>query len=73
VKSGYLRAWLVVLSGPLNLFLATHGSALLWGGLMPLWGLAGGMLLSSLRRLYTRAAYRPKSGRRPAVVAVAAA
>ncbi len=60
MKSGYLRAWLIVLSGPLNLFLATHGSALLWGGLMSLWGLAGGMLLSGLRRLYIRA-----TGRRP--------
>jgi hypothetical protein len=59
VKSGYLRAWLVVLSGPLNLFLATHGSALLWGGLMSLWALAGGALLSGLRRFYGRVIGRP--------------
>jgi hypothetical protein len=58
VNSGYLRAWLVVVSGPLNLFMMSHGSALLWGGLTPLWGLVGGMLLSSLRRVYERATRR---------------
>ena len=59
MKSGYLRAWLIVLSGPLNLFLVSHGSALLWGGLTPLWGVIGGMLLSGLRRLYGRMIGRP--------------
>ena len=54
MKSGYLRAWLIVLSGPFNLFMISHGSALLWGGLAPLWGVMGGMLLSGLRRLYRR-------------------
>ena len=54
MKSGYLRAWLIILSGPLNLFMVSHGSALLWGGLTPLCGLVGGMLLSGLRRLYRR-------------------
>lgn len=59
MKSGYLRAWLIVLSGPLNLFMVSHGSALLWGGLTPLWGILGGMLLSGLRRVYTRVIGRP--------------
>ena len=54
MKSGYLRAWLIILSGPLNLFMVSHGSALLWGGLTPLWGVIGGMLLSGLRRTYVR-------------------
>jgi hypothetical protein len=54
VKSGYLRAWLIVLSGPLNLFLAAHGSALLWGGIAAVWGIAGGMLLSGLRHITMR-------------------
>jgi hypothetical protein len=59
VKSGYFRTWLIVLSGPLNLFLVSHGSALLLGGLTPLWGLAGGVVLSGLRRLYGRMIGRP--------------
>ena len=67
MKSGYLRAWLIVLSGPLNLFMVSHGSALLWGGLTPLWGVLGGMLLSGLRRVYLRA-----TGRRPALKAAPA-
>ena len=67
MKSGYLRAWLIVLSGPLNLFIASHGSALLWGGLTPLWGVMGGMLLSGLRRIYARA-----TRRRPALKAAPA-
>jgi hypothetical protein len=67
VKSGYLRAWLIILSGPLNLFMASHGSALLWGGLTPLWGLMGGLLLSGLRRVYGRV-----TGRRPALRAAPA-
>ena len=62
MNSGYLRAWLVILFGPLNLFLAVHGSALLWGGLAAVWGIVGGMLLSGFRRLYVRA-----TGRRPAL------
>jgi len=53
--------------GPLNLFMMSHGSALLWGGLTPLWGLVGGMLLSSLRRIYERA-----TGRRPVLKAAPA-
>ena len=55
MNSGYLRAWLIVLFGPLNLFLAVHGSALLWGGLAAVWGIGGGMLMSGLRRIYRRA------------------
>ena len=58
MKSGYLRAWLIILSGPLNLFMVSHGNALLWGGLTPLCGLLGGMLLSGLRRIYARATGR---------------
>jgi hypothetical protein len=67
VNSGYLRAWLIVLFGPLNLFMMSHGSALLCGGLTPLWGLAGGMLLSGLRRVYVRA-----TGRHPSLKAAPA-
>ena len=59
MKSGYFRTWLIVLSGPLNLFLVSHGSALLLGGFTPLWGLAVGMVLSGLRRLYGRMIGRP--------------
>jgi hypothetical protein len=66
VNSGYLRAWLIVLAGPLNLFLATHGSALLWGGLAAVWGIGGGMLLSGLRHITAR-----MPGRRPALKAAA--
>jgi len=68
VNSGYLRAWLVILFGPLNLFLAVHGSALLWGGLAAVWGIGGGMLMSGLRRIALR-----MTGRRPALKAIAAA
>ena len=62
MNSGYLRAWLIVLFGPVNLFLAVHGSALVWGGLAAVWGIGGGMLMSGLRRLHARA-----TGRHPAL------
>ena len=58
MKSGYLRTWLIILSGPLNLFLVSHGSALLWGGLTPLGGVMGGIMLSGLRRVHARTTRR---------------